>query len=302
MGTYSHDELQGPGQLVHHSGAKTIGTFVDDQLHGEVTEYDANGAVVYKGLYDRGQRHGPGQLWLPDGGLFQGTWDHGQLHGADIVYSYNHKMFPAFKLVGSWDHGVLQKARIASDALQLLRDSVPDNVLPGVIPSTVGPDVATTECIAQQPQLVDVYEQYLVEVKQSPIAGEGLFARRHIPGDCVVSFYNGLKVPQSEVDGRDWALNSNTITLSVEDEAVIDVPKEWSFTAQYCASMGHKANHGFGAQRNAKYDTFDHPRFGPIKCVRTTRPVKPGEEILVSVDTTSRCVELVLRRGLRVCR
>lgn len=46
-----------------------------------------------------------------------------------------------------------------------------------------------------------------------------------------------------QVDGRDWALNGNT--LSLDEETVIDVPAPYSHVSKYCASLGHKANHSF---------------------------------------------------------
>ena len=54
-----------------------------------------------------------------------------------------------------------------------------------------------------------------------------------------------------QVDARDWRENSNTISL--DDDWVIDVPKQYASTNVYCASLGHKANHSFTP--NSKYDT-----------------------------------------------
>ena len=80
------------------------------------------------------------------------------------------------------------------------------------------------------------------------------------------------------VDNRDWALNGNAITLG--DDCVLDVPAPFDRTACYAATLGHKANHAF--DNSAEYELFDHPRFGPIKCLRTRRPIAQGEEITVS--------------------
>ena len=83
----------------------------------------------------------------------------------------------------------------------------------------------------------------------------------------MVSFYNGVRLTPAVVDSRDWALNSNTITLG--DDTVLDVPPPYDQTTAYTASLGHKANHSF--DNNAEYELYDHPRFGPIKCLRTRR-------------------------------
>ena len=53
-----------------------------------------------------------------------------------------------------------------------------------------------------------------------------------------MAFYNGIRLPPSVVDARDWALNGNTITLG--DDLVLDVPPPWDSTACYVASLGHK--------------------------------------------------------------
>lgn len=54
----------------------------------------------------------------------------------------------------------------------------------------------------------------------------------------------------SQVDSRDWALNGNT--LSLDEDTVIDVPEPYNHVTQYCASLGHKANHSFTP--NCAYD------------------------------------------------
>ena len=53
------------------------------------------------------------------------------------------------------------------------------------------------------------------------------------------------------MDGRDWSLNNNTI--SIDEECVIDVSMEWNDVSIYCATLGHKANHSLSP--NSKYDT-----------------------------------------------
>lgn len=46
-----------------------------------------------------------------------------------------------------------------------------------------------------------------------------------------------------QVDSRDWAVNGNTISL--DEDTVIDVPQPFDQLENYCASLGHKANHSF---------------------------------------------------------
>ena len=53
-----------------------------------------------------------------------------------------------------------------------------------------------------------------------------------------MAFYNGIRLPPSVVDARDWVHNGNTITLG--DDLVLDVPPPWDSTTCYVASLGHK--------------------------------------------------------------
>ena len=48
------------------------------------------------------------------------------------------------------------------------------------------------------------------------------------------------------------------------------------------ASLGHKANHASPPENNCIYYRYDsHPVFGRIKCLRSVRGIKRGEELLV---------------------
>ena len=96
------------------------------------------------------------------------------------------------------------------------------------------------------------------------------------------------------MNARDWALNANTMNL--REGVDLYVPPAWSTTERYCATLGHKANHAF-AGANAKYDVYDHPRFGALKCILTMEPVPAGEEILVTYG-----YELGTRLGARLLR
>ena len=53
---------------------------------------------------------------------------------------------------------------------------------------------ASSLAMSVSPLLADPYESRWVEVRQSTVrdGGDGLFARRDIPPDTVVSFYHGL--------------------------------------------------------------------------------------------------------------
>eukprot|EP00850_Spirogloea_muscicola_P003794 SM000015S01294 [mRNA] locus=s15:1163189:1164794:+ [translate_table: standard] len=150
------------------------------------------------------------------------------------------------------------------------------------------------------PLLPDPWEAERVAVAPSPMpgAGEGLFARVALTAGDVAAFYKfGVRLSHEAVDARDWRLNANTISLGeqtphrsgfesltsfyafADADTVIDIPPGLVPVTAYCASLGHKANHH--TRPNAEYAPFCHPRFGDIKCVRTTQLIAPGEEITV---------------------
>ena len=163
---------------------------------------------------------------------------------------------------------------------------------------SVREDFSTHRVICRRPLLRDAYESLRVYVAASRGKGEGLFAKIALASGEVAAFYNGQRCSQNKrmrgsgfasdaaagirlthevVDGRDWAENSNTISL--DDETVLDVPGEYSRCDAYCATLGHKANHS--STPNACYDVFDHPLYGVIKCVRALQDIPPAHEITV---------------------
>lgn len=53
----------------------------------------------------------------------------------------------------------------------------------------------------------------------------------------------------------------------------------------YAASIAHKANcHLDREKNNSHYDSYEHPRFGFLKCIRLSKDVEAGEEIFVEYD------------------
>ena len=55
-------------------------------------------------------------------------------------------------------------------------------------------------------------------------------------------------------------------------------------TDAYCASLAHKVNHSFNP--NAKFDVFNHPKFGLIPSVRTTMDLSEDEEVIKTIAST----------------
>ena len=308
-GTYEDDELS-PAHRASYTYADGRALHFRD---GQGVERGAHGAVTYRGGVADMVPEGAGTLFLygpaplptmPDAdapplldGELRGEWREGVLHGAArFVYPDG-----ASSLVGRWVEGDMYAASYDGGALAAAGgggggDEVPTgraaralrrratSVAPGSVAAATAAtfrfDESTASRIARQPLLRDPYESAAVVVRPSriPGSGEGLFARRALRAGAIAAWYNGVRTPCEEVDGRpDWDLNDNVINL--DEQTAIDVPPPLTPTSAYCASLGHKANHS--RANNAEYTCAFHPRFGDIKCVRTLRHVAAGEEILV---------------------
>jgi histone-lysine N-methyltransferase SETD7 len=269
-------------------------------LCGLVREYDEDGQETFSGQYVDSVREGAGTLTLPDRGRLQGQWKAGVFEGKDNRYIYPPALDASLR--GEWVDGEMKKARFFLGEQPLDLDLLP-GVGPGDAAVVVAPsskrkpsapvffalDESTATRISSQPLLSDPFERLCVFVAPSslgPSAAEGLFARRALPGDCVVTWYSGTRDRAHRSERRRWSENSNTIALiddvGAKSDIDIDVSAQWATTDKYCASVAHKCNHTFDrAAQNAAYCMALHPRFGLIKAIRTLRAVQAGEELLV---------------------
>ncbi len=141
-------------------------------------------------------------------------------------------------------------------------------------------DISTNECICNQPLLRDPYEELFVYVNESfiPEAGEGLFAKIDIEADTVISFYNGTRFESNDPKSKE----NSSYKINFDDNTDLDIPEDMTSLDKYQASLGHKVCHSFTP--NCEFDNFEHPRFGPIKCIVTIRPIRQGEELTVHYE------------------
>ncbi|XP_028816123.1 histone-lysine N-methyltransferase SETD7 isoform X1 [Denticeps clupeoides] len=274
-GFYIDDALQGQGVYRYEDGGALHGTYVDGELNGPAQEYDPDSRLVFKGQYKDNIRCGLCWVYYSDrGGVVGEVNEDGEMTGNHVAYVYPDC---CTALYGTFVEGELIKGQLATLTSQ-------ENGRPHFEFAQDSPvysyDKSTSACISGHKLLPDPYEGKHVYVAQSliPGAGEGLFAKTNAKSDTVVAFYNGVRITHSEVDSRDWSMNGNTISL--DEDTVIDVPEPFNQIDKYCASLGHKANHSFTP--NCKYDPYVHPRFGPIKCIRTVRAVHKDEELTVA--------------------
>lgn len=281
-GFYVDDCLQGRGEYTYEDGGVLHGNYVDGELNGAAQEFDGRGQLVFKGHYKDNSRCGECWIYYPDGGCVYGQMnDDGEMTGGGVAYLYPGG---TTALCGSFVDGELVEARHAHATATATATACSLGQRPRFTPVANSPvysyDKSTSSCIATHTLLPDPYESQRVFVADSTIkgAGQGLFSRTDADQDTVMAFYNGVRITHSEVDSRDWALNGNTISL--DEDTVIDVPQPFDRLENYCASLGHKANHSFTP--NCKYEPFVHPRFGAIKCVRTLQAVRKDEELTVA--------------------
>uniref|UniRef100_G3VCI9 Histone-lysine N-methyltransferase SETD7 n=1 Tax=Sarcophilus harrisii TaxID=9305 RepID=G3VCI9_SARHA len=266
-GYYVDDALQGQGVYTYEDGGVLKGTYADGELNGPAQEYDSDGRLIFKGQYKDNIRHGICWIYYPDGGTLVGEVnEEGEMTGDKIAYVYPDERTTIY---GKFIDGELIEGKLANMSIEEGKPYF--ELVPGS--SVYHFDKSTPSCISTNPLLPDPYESERVYVAEShiPNAGEGLFSKVAVGPNTVISFYNGIRITHQEVDDRDWDLNGNT--LSLDDETVIDVPEPYNHTSKYLQAHG--------LERSSS-SWFAHPRFGPIKCIRTKQAVERDEELTVA--------------------
>ena len=274
-GNFINDSLEGCGTYIYSDGRRMEAEYKEGELSGRFTEYDENDEILIKGFHEGTKRKGFLQIFDECGGVIWGEVDsQGLLTGENIGYIY-----PDLKhaLVGSFDNGVMQKA-LPAILKNDVNEAIPKYEFNSTYVEAISYDKSTRHCISKWPLICDAYEQERVYVKKCSINDkeEGLFAKKRLPANEVVSFYNGIRLTHTEVDERDWMINQYTIT--VDEEVVLDVPFGYTKVSQYCATLGHKANHS--EKPNCEYVPYNHPRFGDIMSIKTLIVVQKDEELV----------------------
>ena len=114
-----------------------------------------------------------------------------------------------------------------------------------------------------------------------------------------ISFYNGYRFDsKAKIDahGRNCVLKTQMLNrdidlLKAKDlctkyrmnqfNILIDIPPWEDDLNLYNATLAHKVNNDFEPEINALFGSIDHPRFGLIPAVVTTRKIAKNEEILL---------------------
>jgi len=155
-----------------------------------------------------------------------------------------------------------------------------------------GTNSSDSNFLSSNPLLKDPLEDYWVEFQESTIkgAGDGVFLKRDAPKNTIVAFFNGIHI------SLDDTLRNEKMKQSVhkmwndwDSDAMVYIPKNYININAYNASSGHKINHNSDYNVDAGY--IDHPRFGKIRSIVTTKNLKAGEEIFCeysnTIDTTT---------------
>ena len=103
--------------------------------------------------------------------------------------------------------------------------------------------------------MAEIRTEYLQDMVQVPLAGEGLYAATSIPPQRIFSFFNGVRIHCT----RDLKGESSDYRVKLTEEVHLDIPDEFISTSSYSATLAHKACHSF--KPNSTFVPCWHPRW-----------------------------------------
>jgi histone-lysine N-methyltransferase SETD7 len=116
----------------------------------------------------------------------------------------------------------------------------------------VGPrikrDISTNTKISHFPLIPDLWESQYVEVRTSgqDEAGQGLYTKIEIGQNQVLALFNGVRCQSSRNNQDDKTSDqSYDYRIRLNGDTDIDIPPLYTSLDNYCATLGHKANHSF---------------------------------------------------------
>jgi len=282
-GEYQDNKMNGKSVIRLMDDTWLEGFFKDGVLHGFCRRFDDKNRLTFIGMYRNGRPFGTCWRVIRGGGCVVGRVDEeGKLSGSRLAYLY-----PDFRnaLVGTFKDGIMvctQHADIIgltteNSCIKVPTFSEPDGRL-------YRREISTVNFVTSSPTLPDPYETSMVEVRNSLVEGaqDGLFARKDIPKNTVLAFYNGVRIDPENSSGedQDWGADSYKIfDPSSDPQGTIDIPEQFRSLVNYCAALAHKTNHSFVP--NSEFMVYDHPRWGVIPCISSIHSVAAGEEIFV---------------------
>jgi len=238
-----------------------VAFYCNDSISGTVWQFLAGGAILV-GQVDRETE------------LFSGR---------DVIYIYP-DLFTA--IIGRYDNGILVSGFMCNIQDVILNQEtymleiMVENISNG---TKVKMDLATSSIISKFPLVPDLWEAKMVEVCRSGIgehAGQGLYLRKDVKSGQIVSLFNGIRCQSSRNDNGKIGQPNYDYRIRLNGEIDIDIPLNCVDLNQYCATLGHKANHSFTP--NCKFSRLEHPRFGLIIAIRAIIDLEKGSEVLVN--------------------
>ena len=258
--------------------------------HGPYRKFDVSRKYVEIGFYVNGYKNGP--FCAKYGG---GCYVLGRRIAGNILENC-HFVYPNLQdaLLGRFELCENEKSshvKLIEGKFVKLLDISWDAGFPIPVTEVTNPEPLVNETssdtiICKHPTLPDPYEEDTVFVSASkePNAGEGLFARNHIPTGKIVSFFNGVRYLKKGSD-RGKSYKSSDYRLSLDKFTDLDIPMKYCKLENYRATLGHKACHSFDQRKvNSKFENFSHPRFGEIIGLISICDISAGDEILVNYN------------------
>jgi len=280
-GEYKNDQMNGKIKIRFKDNTWLEGYFRAGILHGFCRYFSDKNRLTFLGFHANGKPTGTCWKIVDGGGCLVGKVNcDGKLSGSDIAYIY-----PDFctTLLGDFDDGLMisaQQCRVVGMAWESGCIIVP------VFSDKKGVffkrEVSTNSFVTKCPVLRDPYETNIIKVRASKVPGasEGIFARSDVPKNTVLAFYNGVKLPSDYEEEDSWEANAYKIfDPTNQPDGALDILAEHQNTNNYSASLAHKTNHSF--EPNSQFLLYDHPRWGLVPCIASTRDIAACEEIYV---------------------
>lgn len=285
-GRYKGGYLTGPGKVSLMDGDCTLeGCFVQGQLHGPVRGLTSRGRLAWAGLFKHGRSFGASWRGLEGGGFLYGSvGPKGLFSGHKNAFIYPdmktalHGSFEDGKMVETVPVDVREVYMERSGTILRLKFTKPPYRAPIYQHWPSGLDYVSVPPLQEDP-----YEQkyvYAERSKMSDHAGDGLFAKRDVPANTTIAFYNGIRVRPEEpypFENTGYQIYVDWNKPSEVTSDYMDIPPDYVSITRYRATLGHKINHSFDP--NCRWGIINHPTFGRIPRVVTIKNIKAGTEL-----------------------
>jgi len=257
------------------------GYLKDEIPHGFCRYFNAKNRLTFIGIHTNGKPTGTCWKIIEGGGCLVGVVDlEGKLSGPNLAYIY-----PDFTtaLVGEFVDGDMVSAQHCTVTGNILESGC---IMAPTFSERKGlvfkREISNNNFVTLSPTLKDPYETNTIKVRSSKVPGasEGIFARSDVLKNTVLAFYNGIKLPFDYIEEDTWEANAYKIfDPSNQPDGALDILEKHQSTAGYSASLAHKTNHSFDS--NSQFLLYDHPRWGLVPCIASTRDIVACEEIFV---------------------